>query len=135
MKALHCRVCNSLHSLKDSGEPTTCDCGRVTAWYTNADNGLACITAEDHDVAHLLSINNAWINDGPDLIPTAYLDMTTQKQIPYTQEQLDSFWRELHAQGTIMPRAPEHIRVWDQSRRGCPVAILTPGQSVDAQWG
>src|SRR6185437_10166158 len=83
MKALHCRVCNSLHSLKDSGEPTTCDCGRVTAWYTNADNGLACITAEDHDVAHLLSINNAWINDGPDLIPTAYLDMTTQKQIPY----------------------------------------------------
>jgi hypothetical protein len=136
-KLLHCRNCNSIHSLPASGQKINCDCGKTQAWYSDPSIGFALAHTddpEDRKLVHLIAVNNGFINDGPDYIPTSYHDPSTNTNIPFPPSQTDTFWRQLHTQAGILGRAPEHNRVWDNSRRACPFAILTPGESIDAQW-
>lgn len=136
-KALHCRNCNSIHSLDVSGNVTSCDCGKVKGWWHDPDNGLAYFFTPDpadRPLLHVISVHNGYLNDGPDYIPQSYLDPNTSQDIPYPQAQTDEFWRQLHQQAGLAPRAPETVRIFDASRRSCPFAIMNPGESLDVQW-
>lgn len=136
-KALHCRNCNSLHTLAPDGTVTSCDCGKVKGWWHDPDNGIAYVftpNPSDKALLHVVSINNGYLNDGPDYIPQTYLDPNTNMDIPYPEPQKDEFWRQLHQQAGYMPRAPETVRIFDASRRGCPFVIMNPGESLDVQW-
>jgi hypothetical protein len=136
-KVLHCRADNSLHSLHPDGSATTCDCQRCHAWYIDADLGT-CVThtpnPEDRPLLHVISIHNGFLNEGPLFIPTTYFDANLQQHVAYAEPQLDIFWRQLHLQAGLAPKAPETVRVFDASRRACPFAILTPGTAADVQW-
>lgn len=136
-KALHCRACNSIHSLAIDGSITSCDCGKVQGWWHDAENGLAYFHTpdlEDRQYLQVISVHNGFLNDGVEMIPQSYYDGATQKLLPYTETQKDEFWRQLHQQAGLAPRAPDHVRVFDAARRSCPFAIVTPGTSVDCLW-
>lgn len=137
MKAIHCLACNSLHSLKADKSVTSCDCGKVKGWYQDADNGIAMVTTSDpseRSLAQIISFHNGYLNDGATLIPHSYYDHATQQQIPYREDQRDEFWRVLHTHAGLTPKAPETVRIFDQGRRACPMAIIEPGTTVDAVW-
>lgn len=136
-KALHCRKCNSVHTFKQDRSITSCDCGKVQGWWHDPDNGLAFVYTPDpadRELAHVISLHNGYLNDGPQLLPTTYYDPHTQKAIPYPQTQIDTFWRQMHANAVVTPRAPETVRIFDQSRRQCWATIIEPGTAVDVQW-
>lgn len=137
MKAIHCLACNSLHSLKADKSVTTCDCGKIKGWYQDADYGIAIVSAdnpEDRQFAQIISIHNGYLNEGPGLIPHTYYDHATNQEIPYREEQRDEFWRILHNNAGLAPKAPETVRIFDQGRRNCPMAIIEPGTTADAIW-
>lgn len=137
MKQIHCRACNSAHSLKADGAITKCDCEKVLGWYSDPDNGFAVVYTPkeaDRELLHVISMHNGFLNDGPVMIPDHYYDTLTSHKMPYPEQQLDTFWRNLHVQASIAPRAPETVRTWDRSRRECWAVILTPGTSIDVQW-
>lgn len=136
-KALHCSQCNSVHTFKPDGTLTTCDCSKVQGWWIDAHNGIAALytpNPDDRQFGHILSLHNGFLNDGPTMIPQAYYDPLTQRHIPYPVDQANTFWRHLHQQAGITPRAPETVRVWDTSLRGCWAVILEPGTTADTGW-
>ena len=125
-----------MRSFNSDGSTTTCECGKVSGHWVDAAAGTAVLVVapEHRALAHILSLHNGFLNDGPTLIPETYFDHLTQQQVPYPHAQQDTFWRELHAQAAITPRAPETVRVWDQSSRACWAVVLTPGTTADTSW-
>jgi len=99
--------------------------------------GLAVVhtpNPDDRPLLHVLSVHNGFLNEGPTFIPDTYFDAGLQQQVAYAEPQIDLFWRQLHLQAGLAPKAPESVRVFDASRRGCPFAVLTPGHAVDVHW-
>ncbi len=136
-KAIHCRVDNSVRTLNSDGSLTTCECGKVEGWWRDALNGLAVVHTPDRadrHLAHIISIHNGFLNDGPTMIPNTYQDQLTHSPMPFPPSQVDTFWRQLHQQVLLTPRAPETVRMWDQSSRACWVVIIEPGTTADTEW-
>lgn len=136
-KALHCSACNAVHTFNPNGSVTSCDCGRVQGWWIDPAAGTAALftpNPDDHRLGHILSLHNGFLNDGPTMIPTTYQDHLTHSDIPYPAGQQDAFWRNLHQQATITPKAPETVRVWDQSARACWAVLIEPGTTADTRW-
>lgn len=136
-KALTCRACNSVRTFNRDGSVTTCECGKVRGWWKDATAGLAVLETvdpADRPLAHILSLHNGFLNDGPTMIPSTHPDPMTGQDIEFPVSQQDIFWRQLHNEAAVTPRAPETVRVWDQSSRGCWAVILNPGTTADTEW-
>jgi hypothetical protein len=132
-KALHCSGCNSIHTFKLDSSLTSCDCGKVQGWWKDPVSGIAALYG-DHDTGSIISIHNGYLNDASKLIPVTYYDHHTKSDIPYGEPQVDIFWKQVHEQATITPRAPESVRIFDAARRACPFAIIEPGTTSDTYW-
>lgn len=132
-KIVHCKNCNSMHTPNPDGSKAVCDCGRVIYWWTDSTSGIVTVSG-DRALASVISVHNGYINEASDMIPRTYYDPPTGQQIPYPEGQIDTFWRSIHEQATLAPRAPEPVRVWDRSHRACPFAIIEPGTTIDVQW-
>lgn len=136
-KCLHCKRCNAVISFDPSGDVTSCYCGAVEGWWIDAIVGTAALytsNPDDHDLAHIVSLHNGFLNDGPELIPKTYYDPLTHKQLPFPVGQGDTFWRQLHQQAGLAPRAPETVRIFDASGRACWAVIVNPGTTADTVW-
>lgn len=136
-KALVCKSCLDVRAFLNDGSLTTCQCGKVQGWWTDAYNGLAVMHTpdpEDRPLAHVLSLHNGMLVDGPGMVPQTYPDHLTHNEIPFPRGQVDQFWRQLHEQATVCPPAPETARLWDRSARNCWAIILTPGLHIDVAW-
>lgn len=136
-KALICHACNAVKSFAPDGADTVCDCGKVHGWWSDAIQGLAVLHTPDpadRHLAHILSLHNGVLNDGPTMIPESYYDAITGTQVPYPLAQKDTFWRQIHQQAGITPPAPETVRIFDASSRACWAVIIDPGTTADTQW-
>lgn len=140
MKALHCSTidggCNAVKSFNLDGSLTSCDCGKVHGWWLDPVVGTCAVYTEpeDRSLAHIVVLHNGFLNDGPNMIPKSYYDPLTQHPMPYPAQQGDTFWRQLHTQSGVAPRAPETVRVFDASARDCWAVIVEPGSTADSSW-
>lgn len=113
-KLLYCAACGTMRSLERDGSVTSCQCGKMNAWWLDPEKTgtVRAYTANrvDRQFGRIIGMNNTFI----------YRAMQALTDIEH---------RGAHRLATT---APGYL--FDASRRDCWACIIAPGESADTRW-